>query len=50
LKSTGIITSATKVAAISSMPPTVNGRAPKRSDSDPASGPATRNPAVIGSM
>ena len=37
-----------KVAAISSMPPTVNGRAPKRSDSEPAMGPATRKPTVIG--
>ena len=37
-------------AAINPMPPTVNGRAPNRSDSDPAIGPATRKPTVIGSM
>jgi hypothetical protein len=32
------------------MPPTANGRAPNRSERTPESGPAIRNPTVIGSM
>src|SRR5664280_2739576 len=39
-----------KAAAVRSIPPVENARAPWRSDRRPLSGPARRNPAVIGSM
>ena len=45
-----VVASAMKEPAINTMPPTVSGRAPYRSDSHPATGPAIRNPIVIGSM
>jgi hypothetical protein len=37
-------------AADASMPAVANGRAPKRSERKPESGPAIRKPNVIGSM
>ena len=39
-----------KVTAATIMPPVANGRAPYRSDSQPESGPAIRNPMVSGGM
>jgi hypothetical protein len=45
---TGIITKAMNDAAINAMPPTVNGRAPKRSASHPAIGAAAKKPNVAG--
>ena len=48
-KFTGINSNAMKETAISNIPPTVNGRAPKRSEREPAIGAATRKPMVIGS-
>ena len=38
----------TKLSAVTSAPPTVNARAPNRSDSQPDSGAETRNPMVSG--
>ncbi|SHX03747.1 Uncharacterised protein [Mycobacteroides abscessus subsp. abscessus] len=40
---------ARNVTAESTMPPVAKGRAPYRSESSPATGPATRNPSVMGS-
>src|SRR5262249_17231245 len=48
-KSTGSTTSPTKLAATTSAPPTANGRAPKWSDSQPDTGPASRQPTGSGS-
>ena len=49
-KFTGNSSSRKNASAASSMPPVANGRAPKRSESHPDAGPATRNPTVSGSM
>ena len=49
-KFTGSTISSRKLSAAISMPPVANGRAPKRSESYPDAGPATRKPAINGSM
>jgi hypothetical protein len=49
-KLTGSWVSMRNAAAATSIPPVANGRAPKRSERNPESGPAIRNPSVSGSM
>jgi len=49
-KSIGSSRSSTNDAAAPSMPPVAKGRAPRRSDRMPATGPASTIPVVSGSM
>src|SRR5437660_2552574 len=46
----GSASSSTNVVAATSIPPVANSREPKRSDRYPETGPASRNPALSGSM
>ena len=49
-KSIGTTISRRKLSAAITIPPVENGRAPKRSESQPDAGPAIRKPAISGSM